>query len=119
MSLEGHGRKRGPVRTLVALRQKADSRLTAPSFLPWVPSSVSSWHIPLISGRIVDGQAVCHKIVKSDRKQLWHPKPSRGARTPSRTMGRVDRDRAADSRRSRTPIETLTDAYGSNRIAEI
>src|SRR5215469_5761336 len=30
----GHGRKRGPVRTLVALRRKADSRLTARAYCP-------------------------------------------------------------------------------------
>jgi hypothetical protein len=46
MSAMCHGRKREPVRTLVALRRKADSRLTAPSLLPWVWSSVSFWHIP-------------------------------------------------------------------------
>jgi hypothetical protein len=35
MAALGHGRKRGPVRTLVALRQNADSRLTARVSCPW------------------------------------------------------------------------------------
>jgi hypothetical protein len=37
MSQMGHGLKRGPVRTLVALRQKSRLLNDCPSVLPWVP----------------------------------------------------------------------------------